>query len=75
MAHVDKNFDKRYTQGVEDIFQNYFVAEDAPKVVLVLVSHHKGIHPIIKMKYKGVPDSKKLRKHEYPEDPSYCCTL
>lgn len=27
------------------------------------------------MKYAGIPDSKSIRKEEYIENPSYCCTL
>ena len=44
-------------------------------MVIVLVSHHKAINQMIKLKYKNMEGSKKKRAQDYVEEPSYCCTL
>ncbi len=71
LSHPDKNFSRRYTQGLSDLFTNHCF----PNTVLILVSHHKGIDEIIRLRHSGLPDSKKLRAQDHIEDPSYCCTI
>ena len=67
----DKNFSKRYSQGLTDLFSQH----TAPNTVLILVSHHKGIPEISRLKFHGHPEAKKLRKELEIEKPSYCCTI
>ena len=71
LAFPDKNFSKRYLQGLTDLFTQHTPAN----TVLVLVSHHKGIPEISRLRYHGHPEAKKLRKELEIERPSYCCTI
>jgi hypothetical protein len=45
----DKDYKKRYTKGILDLLNNYA----KPKRVLIIVSHHKGIPCLLKLKYFG----------------------
>jgi hypothetical protein len=71
LSFPDKNFSKRYSQGLTDLFTQHTPAN----TVLILVSHHKGIPEISRLKYHGHPEAKKLRKELEIEKPSYCCTI
>ncbi len=71
LSFPDKNFSKRYIAGLQDLFSHHAT----PNTVLILVSHHKGIPEIARLKYQGVPDAKKLRSASHIEEPNYCCTL
>jgi hypothetical protein len=71
LSFPDKNFSKRYSQGLTDLFTQHTPAN----TVLVLVSHHKGIPEISRLKYHGHAEAKKLRKEQEIEKPSYCCTI
>ena len=71
LAFPDKNFSKRYTLGLTDLFTHHTPAN----TVLILVSHHKGIPEISRLKYHGHPEAKKLRRELEIERPSYCCTI
>ncbi|TNV76524.1 hypothetical protein FGO68_gene15149 [Halteria grandinella] len=74
-AKKEKDFDKRYVLGIQDIIRTHFMNTTLDKLVLVLVSHHKALRPLIKSKFKGLQDSKLMRKEFYVEHPSYCCTV
>ena len=67
----DKDYKKRYTKGILDILSNYA----KPKHVLIIVSHHKGIPCLLKLKYFGQVDAKEARKEEQKDDPDYCTTI